>query len=140
MLASACSNLKYYVTSESLKQQFMGIDSTKLSVANIRGLFGKRYFYFANPIDPIKCTDIKNKPIELMNRPAINIRITEINNKKTTFPFDRVFLNDSILYGYKTGIFSKDIRIPLVKIKRIEILNGRKYLYTNEKFPHHNLN
>ncbi len=110
----------------------MGIDSTKLSVTNIRGPFGKRYFYFANPIDPIKCTDLKNNPIELMNRPAINIRITEINNKKTEFPFDRVFLYDSILYGYKPGIFSKDIRIPLTKIKMIEILNGRKYIYTYE--------
>jgi hypothetical protein len=132
LLATACSNLKYTITSESLKQQFLGIDSTKLSIANFRGLFGKRYFYFSNPVDPIKCTDIYNNPIELKNRHAISIRITEMNNKKTAFPFDRTFMDDSILYGYKSGVFSKDIRIPLTKIKNIEILIDRKYIYTYE--------
>jgi hypothetical protein len=128
----------YYISPDSFKQQFAGIDSTKLKLVEMTG-GGSLWVtdqYLANPITKIKCEDKNGNPAELENSPAIEIRFTYgVNNKKTSGYFDRVFVSDSIV----TCIISRFIptmrkTIPLNSITKIEVQNGGKnYKYVNYK-------
>jgi hypothetical protein len=126
----------YNISLESFKQQFAGIDSTKLKLVEMHG-GGSVWVteqYFANPITKIKCTDKKGNPAELDNSPAIEIRfIYGATNKRTVFYFDRVFVSDSSVVGVQSR-FIPTMRktIPLNSITKIEVQNGGKnYKYIN---------
>ncbi len=126
----------YLIPVESFKQQFAGIDSTKLKPVEMTGggLLYVTESYLANPIIKIKCTDKKGNPAELDNGPAIEIRFTYgEKNHRTVFYFDRVFVSDSLV----TGIQSRFIptmkkSIPINSITKIEVQNGGKnFKYVN---------
>src|SRR5665648_761808 len=87
----------YYISVQSFKEQFIGIDSTKLRIVNTRGPAGDIAEYLANPLEFIKCIDKNNQPLELKNSPSIEIRFTENNNKRRIYYFDRVFLQDTLI-------------------------------------------
>jgi len=120
----------YYISIDSFKQQFAGIDSAKLKPVEMRGggIVWVTEHYLANPISKIRCTDKKGNPAELDNSPAIEIRFTYgENNKRTVFYFDRVFVSDSMV----TGVPSRFIpfmrkTILLNDITKIEVQNGGK--------------
>ncbi len=124
----------YYIPVQSFKEQFNGIDSTKLRLVNTRGPAGGVAAYFANPIDYIKCIDKNNMPFELKNSPSIEIRFTENTNKRTIFYFDRVFLQDSLVFGEMSRLIRVRKGIPLGNVKLIEVQDGHKnFRYVENK-------
>lgn len=117
----------YLIPIDSLKAQFSGIDSTKLVNVVVRGPAGERYNYLANPINTINCVDKQNNPAELNNSPSIEMRVTDFNNKKTIFYFDRIFLNKTYLFGVQSRFISSITKtIPLKDITKIEVQDGKK--------------
>ena len=116
----------YYITVDSFKAQFNGIDSTRLRLVHTRGLAGDIVDYLANPIDYIKCVDKDNKPFELRNSPSIEIRFTENNNKRTIYFFDRVYLQDTLIIGDRSRFIGLRKGISINNVKLIEIQDGHK--------------
>lgn len=121
----ACTT--YLIPVDSLRAQFSEIDSTKLVNVVVRGPVGERYNYLANPISTINCVDKQNNPAGLNNSPSIEMRVTDVNNKKTIFYFDRIFLNKIYLYGVQSRFISSITKtIPLKDITKIEVQDGKK--------------
>jgi hypothetical protein len=127
LLATGFISCKTYsISTESLQQQFAGIDSSKFIDVSVKGPVGETYRYKANPIKVIKCTDKNNRSFELVNSPSIEMRVTH-KNKKTIFYFDRVFVSDSTIKGVQSRFISSLTKTILLKdIKKIEIQDGRK--------------
>lgn len=114
------------MSTQGLKDQFAGIDSSQLVDVVMKGPVGDVYRYKANPITVIKCLDKNGRPAELMNGPSIEMRITH-RGKKTIFYFDRVFVGDSTVKGVRSRFLeSVTATIPLRDITKIEVQNGRK--------------
>jgi len=84
--------------------------------------------YETYPIDFIKCIDKNGTTIALKNSPALEIRFTDNNNKRTLFYFDRIFLKGDSVRGSQSRFFSVIKTIPLNDVKLIEIQNGGKKL------------
>lgn len=123
----------YYIPVESFKEQFNGIDSTKLKIVNTRGPAGDIAQYPANPIEYIKCVDKNNNPFELKNSPSIEIRFTEQNNKRTVYYFDRVFLQDTLIIGDMSRFIHYRKGISINNVKLIEVQDGHKNFKYVEK-------
>jgi len=127
----------YYISAGSFKQQFAGIDSTKLKMVEMTGggTLWVTEQYLANPLTKIKCQDKKGNTAELDNSPAIEIRFTYGgNNKRTSGYFDRVFVTDSLV-TFVQSRFIPTMRktIPLNDITKIEVQNGGKnYKYISK--------
>ncbi|MEJ8843559.1 hypothetical protein WG954_14305 [Lacibacter sp. H375] len=128
-----CSCKTYYITTESLKKQFASIDSAKLKSVTVRGPIGEKYNYLANGIPLIYCTDKSGNTVAFSNSPSIEVRVTELNGKKTIFYFDRLFISDSTLYGVRSRFISAIRKeIKLADIKKIEVQDGGKnFSYVN---------
>jgi hypothetical protein len=93
----------------------------------VRGPIGERYDYLANPITEVECFDKMGNSARLTNSPSIEMRITEINGKRTVFYFDRIFVTDSTLTGVKSRfapLINKTIKLK--DIRKIEIQDGKK--------------
>ena len=117
----------YYIPTSSLIEQFKDIDSSDFKTVWVVGPTTDSYLYLANPIENIKCVDKNNNPIELKNSPSIEMRVTQNNGKKTIFYFDRIYLDDSLLYGIRSRFIpSFDKSIPLENIVKIEVQDGKK--------------
>jgi hypothetical protein len=124
-LTTSCST--YYLTTDSLRNQFSGVDSTKLRAVTVRGPIGERYNYLANPINEIECADKNGNPSRLTNSPSVEMRVTQTNGKRTIFYFDRIFVTDSTLTGIQSRFISSiNKTIKLKDIKKIEIQDGKK--------------
>ena len=128
---SSCKT--YYIPLDSFKQQFAGIDTSKLKEVTTRGPMGDKVKYKTFPIDFIKCVDKKGNPIELQNSPSLEIRFTDTNNKKTIFYFDLISVDETYVRGVQSRfITSIKKTIPLNTIKTIEIQDGKKkFSYVN---------
>jgi hypothetical protein len=127
-LLSLSSCTTYYISMDSFRQQFAGIDSTKYKEVAIRGPIGEVHRYRANPITNIKCADKNGNPAELQNSPSVEIRFTYgENNNRTTFYFDRIFVSDSSVAGVESR-FIQSIRktVPLKSVTKIEVQDGKK--------------
>jgi hypothetical protein len=131
LLFSLLGCTTYYIPIESFKHQFNGVDSTKLRIVEINipvyinGITSNSYP--ANPIDTIDCVDENNKPIKLLNSPSIEIRFTDINDDRTIFYFDTIYLDDSLIVGAESRLIPtvRDA-IPLNNVKLIEVQDGKK--------------
>lgn len=123
----------YYIPKESLQQQFAGIDSTDFKLVKVKGSWAQTYTYLANPIKQIKCVDKNGNQIQIANSPSIEIRVTQNSGKKAIFYFDRIYVNNSILYGVKSRFIpSAKTAIPFKTIKKIEVQDGKKnFKYVN---------
>lgn len=122
----------YQIPVESFKQQFSQIDSDALIPVRTRGPAGDVAEYMANPIRDIHCVDKKGNPFILRNSPSIEIRFTRHNNKRTILYFDKVFVEDSIIYGDGSRFIHYNKSIPIDDVKLIEVQDGRKrfkYVY-----------
>src|SRR5215203_4463728 len=116
----------YIIPTNSLIQQFQGIDSSRLRQVVVRGPLGEKYQYLANPISSIICLDQKGRTAQLANSPSIEVRVTH-NNQKTVLYFDRLFLSGSVLKGTGSRFIPAATKeILLETISKIEIQNGRK--------------
>jgi len=126
LFLSSCTT--YYIPLESFKQQFAGIDSTKLVNLSVQGPLNEQYNYQANPISTIECKDKNGKSFSLKNSPSIEVRFTYgYRNKRTVFYFDRISVNRNSVTGVESR-FMDFIRktIPLDSITKIEVQDGRK--------------
>jgi hypothetical protein len=125
LMLTSCT--KYYLTTDSLRNQFSQVDSINLRTVTVRGPAGERYNYLANPIDEIECIDKNGNAFRLPNSPSIEMRVTEANGKRTIFYFDRIFVTDSTLSGSQSRFISSISKtIKLKNIKKIEIQDGNK--------------
>ena len=124
----------YYIPVESFKEQFKGVDSTKLRIVKTRGPAGDVVEYLANPIDSIKCFDKDNNLFKLKNSPSIEIRFTQYNKKRTIFYFDRVCLQDTLIVGEMSRFIQFRRSISINNIKLIEVQDGHKdFKYIEKK-------
>ena len=128
---SSCKT--YYIPLDSFKQQFAGIDTSKLKEVTTRGPMGDKVKYKTFPMDFIKCVDKNGNPVELQNSPSLEIRFTDTNNKKTIFYFDLISVDETYVRGVQSRfITSIKKTIPLITIKTIEIQDGKKkFSYVN---------
>jgi hypothetical protein len=128
---SSCKT--YYIPVDSFKQQFSGWRTARLKAVTTRGPVGEIVSYDTYPIDYIECVDKSGKPALLKNGPSLEIRFTDIHNKKTIFYFDRMSVNDSTVSGARSRILSNITKtIPLNTVKLIEIQDGgKRYRYVN---------
>ena len=128
---SSCKT--YYIPLDSFKQQFAGMDTSKLKEVTTRGPMGDKVKYKTFPMDFIKCVDKNGNPVELQNSPSLEIRFTDTNNKKTIFYFDLISVDETYVRGVQSRfITSIKKTIPLNTIKIIEIQDGKKkFNYVN---------
>ena len=117
----------YYISIDSFKEQFAGMDSSKWKEVTTRGPMGDKIKYKTPPIDIIKCVDKTGNAVELKNSPSLEIRFTDNNNKKTIFYFDLISVDKTFVNGVQSR-FITSIRktIPISTIKTIEIQDGKK--------------
>ncbi|MDB5003831.1 MAG: hypothetical protein JWQ34_2056 [Mucilaginibacter sp.] len=122
---SSCAT--YYIPVDSFKQQLQTIDTSQYRLVTTKGPFGDVVKYKTYPIDIIKCVDKNGGRFALTNSPALEIRFTDNKNKRTTFYFDRIFVNGNVITGSQSRFISS-IRatILLDNVKTIEIQDGRK--------------
>jgi hypothetical protein len=124
-LTTSC--VTYYITTDSLKKQFSGVDSTDLKLVSVRGPAGDVKKYLATPIEVINCVDKNGNSAPLTNSPSIEMRVTLNNGRRPVFYFDRIFVTDSTLYGIQSRfVHSIDKTIKLRDIKKIEVQDGKK--------------
>ena len=130
-ILSSCTT--YYIPLDSFKQQFAGMDSSKLREVTTRGPAGDKVRYKAYPIDYIKCVDSKGNTMEIKNSPSIEIRFTDTNNRKTIFYFDLIRVNETTISGIQSRFitgFHKSI--PIDAVRKIEVQDGgKKFHYMN---------
>lgn len=129
MLAS-CKT--YYIPKGDFVQQFRSIDSSDLNKVTLMG--AANCSYLANPIQTIRCQDKNGNPAALQNSPSIEIRFTYgEKNKKSIFYFDRIFLEDTLIFGTPSRILPMMIQsVPLNSVTKIEVQDGKKnYRYVD---------
>ena len=123
----------YYIPADSFKQQFSVASKLPLKEVATRGPYGDIVKYNTYSIDYIKCVDKNGNMVELKNSPSLEIRFTDINNKKSIFYFDLINVDENFVSGVQSR-FATSIRktIPLNMVKVIEIQDGRKrFSYVN---------
>ncbi len=128
---SSCKT--YHIPVESFKKQLSDIDSTQLRMVRTRGPAGGITEYPANPIDQIKCVDKGGNEIELQNSPSIETRITTSDGKRIILYFDRIYVQNDTLIGYRSLFIGLPKRIPLAEITKVEVQDGRKNFHYVEK-------
>jgi hypothetical protein len=120
----------YYIPTDSFKSQFRDVNPTTMQVTTTRGPLGVLYVYPANQIQYIKCIDKQGNPYLLPNSPSIEIRFTDIKNKKTIFYFDHVYLSDSLIVVDRSRFIGAQKTISINTIKLIEVQDGHKNFKT----------
>jgi hypothetical protein len=128
---TSCST--YTIPVDNFKKQFAGMDSSKMVIVNTQGPLGSIVQYQTLPIRYIECIDKKGRPFQLTNSPSIEIRFTDVHNKKTIFYFDLITVTDSTVVGRQSRMIKSIHKtLSLTSIKKIEVQDGRKnYHYTN---------
>ena len=125
VLLSSCTT--YLIPKSSLMKQLGSIDSTQLVNRRVAGPISTQYEYLANPIATILCEDKQGESHTLENSPSIEVRVTETNNKRAIFYFDRIMILNDQLVGVKSRFASfVDKKIDLDNIQLIEIQDGKK--------------
>src|SRR5574338_72115 len=117
----------YYIPVDSFKQQLSGFDSSNMREVTTQGPSGDRETYKAYPIDIIHAFDKSGNSVDIPNSPSIEVRITDMANKKSIFYFDLLQFDGENITGRQSR-FITTIRktIPISSIKTIEVQNGRK--------------
>ncbi|MFV0419123.1 MAG: hypothetical protein ACK5KT_10385 [Dysgonomonas sp.] len=121
-----CSCSTYYIPVENFEYQLRNVNYASMKTVDIKGPYGDTYKDLANQLDSIICVDKNNNIKKIKNKPSIEIRITDKNNKKTIFYFDTIYLSDSLVIGQQSRFISAQKSIPLKDIVKIEIQDGHK--------------
>ena len=131
-ILSSCKT--YYIPVDSFKEQLSDIDSSQLRMVKTRGPAGEIVEYPANPIDQIKCIDKDGNKTNLQNSPSIETRISTSDGKRTIFYFDRIYVQNDTLIGYRSRFIGLPKKIPLTEIIKVEVQDGqKKFNYVEEK-------
>ena len=124
----------YYIPVQSFKDQFQELDESTLIKVQVKDPTGNITEYLANPIDEIQCIDKKGKPYILKNSPSIEVRFTDMNNKRTIFYFDRIVLKDTVIIGDISRFLPSKKALSINDISLIEVQDGHKnFKYINKK-------
>jgi hypothetical protein len=129
LLFTSCST--YLIPIENFEEQFQNINASSRKEVKVRTpYYGITTKYLANTINGISCVDKNNNSVILRNSPSIEIRIIEKNGKKTIFYFDRVYLENSIVYGDKSRIpgFEKGRTLNILKMMFLQN-NNQKVIF-----------
>jgi hypothetical protein len=131
IVSTAYSCKTYYIPVESFKAQLSKFSESDLREVRTMGPFAGQSTYMAYPIDTIRAVDKKGNPVNIVNSPAIEVRITDTTNKKRIFYFDLIqFDGENIVGGQSRFIPSIKRTISVGAIKKIEVQNGgKKYHY-----------
>lgn len=98
----------------------------------VQGPLGERTTYKTFKQDSVDCINKKGQWVRLEKIPSLEIRFTDVKNKKTVFYFDRIFVTDSSVSGTYSRILGLRKIIPLNTVKKIEIQDGHKnYRYVH---------
>ncbi len=122
----------YEISPESFREQFNGVDEASLKDISIRNPTqhyddpGLRIKYRGNRIVKIYAVDDNTHRVTLDNSPALEVRITRTNGKRTIFYFDTLYIEQGMLHGNRSRFLNIYGKIPVDEIKRVEIQNGRK--------------
>jgi hypothetical protein len=129
-LLSSCST--YLIPVESFKNQFAGMKETDMKEVMVQGPLGERTTYKTFPQDSVDCTNKKGQRVRLEKIPSLEIRFTDVHNRKTVYYFDRIFVTDTTVIGTYSRILGLQKAIPLETIKKVELQNGSKnYRYVH---------
>lgn len=125
----------YFIPVNSFKEQFANIAPSKLKEVTTRGPVGDKVKYLTFPMDSINCVDKKGNPVSLKVSPSLEIRFTDLDNKKTIFYFDLITVDENFVSGVQSRfITSIKKKIPVTSIKTIEIQDGKKnFKYVTNK-------
>jgi len=111
---SGCAS--YIVSTTSLSEQLNGNEVNKgylLAHAAVKG----------NELKTIKCLDKNGREKEIPVTNRTGVRITRIDNSKTTFYFNTLLIKDSAITGSKTHFFNAEVTpIKISEISKIEIM------------------
>ena len=111
---SGCAS--YIVSTTSLSEQLNGNEVNKgylLAHAAVKG----------NELKTIKCLDKNGREKEISVTNRTGVRITRIDNSKTTFYFNTLLIKDSAITGSKTHFFNAEVTpIKISEISKIEIM------------------
>ena len=117
----------YYIPVDSFKEQLSKFDSSAMREVTTQGPVGDRVTYKTYPIKIIHAVDKNGNPVTIPNGPAIEVRITDMANKKAIFYFDLIeFDGVNIIGGQSRFISSLKKKLPIASVKTIEVQNGRK--------------
>lgn len=120
---SSCKT--YYISTSSFKQQFAELDTTRQ--VTIKGPYGGSATYKTYPIDFVKCVDKAGKAVELKNGPSLEIRFTDLGNKRKIFYFDLLRVHgDKVTGGQSRFMPWITSTVSLSDVKTIEIQDGGK--------------
>ncbi|MBO9682819.1 MAG: hypothetical protein J7502_09175 [Flavisolibacter sp.] len=98
----------------------------------VKGPLGEQTIYKTFKQDSVDCINKKGQWICIEKIPSLEIRFTDVNNKKTVFYFDRIFVTDTSVSGTYSRILGLRKTISLSTVKKIEIQDGRKnYRYVH---------
>ena len=98
----------------------------------VKGPLGEQTTYKTFKLDSVDCINKKGQWIRIEKIPSLEIRFTDVNNKKTVFYFDRIFVTDTSVSGTYSRILGLRKTISLSTVKKIEIQSGRKnYRYVH---------
>jgi len=127
LLSSFLTSCKtYHIPIDSFKRQLSGFDSSNMRQVTTQGPAGDRVTYKTYPIDTIHAVDKRGNPVTIQNSPAIEVRITNMSNKKTIFYFDLMQFDGENIIGRESRFISFQKAIPISSVKTIEVQNGRK--------------
>ncbi len=132
-LLNSCST--YTIPVQSFKEQFEGMDTSKLIDVVVQGPMYERYHYKANTISTIQCRDKDDIPSEMQNSPSIEARFTYgYKHKRVVFYFDKLYISNGYLVGCRSRFISSMTKtIPLDSITKIEVQDGKKkFTYVNK--------
>ena len=113
---------------DSFRKQFETVNSESMKTVEVQTPYGK-WSYEANPIATIVCVDKHNQLATLRNGPTVEMKLTYgARKKRSTFYFDRSYVDDGTFYGTLATTFKKSTQqsIPLDSVSRIQIQDGRK--------------
>lgn len=126
LMTTSCQT--YRIPTSSFINQLSKIDSTSLESVSVIGPFGESYEYLANPLQTLSCIDKNGTSLELSVKPSLEIRVHDLNGKKTIFYFDRTVVIDSVLIGARSRLAENGLlkAIKLKNIRLIEVQDGKK--------------
>ena len=125
----------YTISLENFKEQFGNMMQKEWKEVTVKDPMGKISKYKTFPMDTIKCKNDEGKEIILKIKPSIEIRITDTNNKKTIFYFDKIRVENNSIFGSQSRILKVLTKeIPFRDITKIEVQDGRKnFKYVDSK-------
>ena len=88
--------------------------------------------YTTNGVKEIECTDRHCKVVKFINSPRVEMRITDLRNKKHIFYFDTIILKDSVFTGMNSRLLVTRKSIRYADIKKVEVQKGAKAYYYRE--------